>query len=186
MEYADLDVQEPSALGAARGVGKYLRLSADVAVLAHQNPRLRIQSAARGHEARNPGEWPERCLFLSSASTSFGDDHRLPRAGICPGAVMLHIEDRYCDLYCKAPSKRSGTVHHMCGVGVPMSSAFRPFPQVGTLSSATLLAQGTQVQQGTEAQTEHMCMQTVEIDECWDTTTREASLEPHRQRHIDC
>ena len=41
MEYADLDVQEPSALGAARRVGKYLHLSADVAVLARLTPGLR-------------------------------------------------------------------------------------------------------------------------------------------------
>lgn len=48
MEYADLDVQKPSALGAACGVGKYLRLGADVAVLALLTP---------GHSSIG-GAWP--------------------------------------------------------------------------------------------------------------------------------
>lgn len=93
MEYADLDVQEPSARGAACGVGRYLRLPADVAVLAPEPwPPCSIDGARpRGQK---PESWPERrCLFFLSASTSFGDDHGLPWVGICPGAVMLHIED---------------------------------------------------------------------------------------------
>ncbi|KAL7806519.1 hypothetical protein V8C44DRAFT_338814 [Trichoderma aethiopicum] len=49
----------------------------------------------------------------------------------------------------------------MYGVCVP---AFRPLPEITIRSSATRFAQDAQVQQGTEAQTEHMCMQTVQID----------------------
>lgn len=78
-------------------------------------------------------------------------------------------------------------MRHMCGVYVPMSSAFRPVRDVGQLvptfeyprRHCSPKPQGTQVQQGTGAQTEHMC-----FDESWNT--REVSSEPHRQRHFDC
>ncbi|KKO99725.1 hypothetical protein THAR02_08177 [Trichoderma harzianum] len=51
MEYEDPDLQEPSALAAARRPRKYLRRSTNVAV--HGPRLLRVQLAAGGHEARS-------------------------------------------------------------------------------------------------------------------------------------
>lgn len=65
MEYEDPDLQEPSALAAARRTRKYLRRSTNVAV--HGPRLLRVQAAAGGHEAR-VGRWPERCCFLVPGS----------------------------------------------------------------------------------------------------------------------
>lgn len=67
MEYEDPDLQEPSALAAARRTRKYLRRSTNVAV--HGPRLLRVQAAAGGHEAR-VGRWPERCSFLFQALTT--------------------------------------------------------------------------------------------------------------------
>lgn len=67
MEYEDPDLQEPSALAAARRTRKYLRRSTNVAV--HGPRLLRVQAAAGSHEAR-VGRWPERCFLLFQALTT--------------------------------------------------------------------------------------------------------------------
>lgn len=67
MEYEDPDLQEPSALAAARRTRKYLRRSTNVAV--HGPRLLRVQAAAGGHEAR-VGSGLSGAVFLFQALTT--------------------------------------------------------------------------------------------------------------------